>query len=59
MSAGKGDSPRRVNGSKYREGYDRIFRKPIFAIEPYVFDGPELKKPKPREFMKVNQEADE
>jgi hypothetical protein len=27
MSAGKGDSPRRVDGNKYRDGYDRIFRK--------------------------------
>ncbi len=27
MSAGKGDSPRPVNGDKYRSGYDRIFRK--------------------------------
>lgn len=27
MSAGKGDSPRKVNGDKYREEYERIFRK--------------------------------
>ena len=25
MSAGKGDSPRPVNGAKYRANYDRIF----------------------------------
>jgi hypothetical protein len=25
MSAGKGDSPRPVNGPKYRANYDRIF----------------------------------
>jgi hypothetical protein len=27
MSAGKGDSPRKVDGDKYRANYDRIFRK--------------------------------
>lgn len=25
MSAGKGDSPRPVDGKKFREGYERIF----------------------------------
>ncbi len=25
--AGKGDSPRPINGNKYRENYDEIFRK--------------------------------
>ena len=28
MSAGKGDTPRKVNGDKYRKNYDSIFRKP-------------------------------
>lgn len=27
MSAGKGDTPRPVDGGKYRENYDRIFHK--------------------------------
>jgi hypothetical protein len=27
MSAGKGDTPRPVDGEKYRENYDRIFMK--------------------------------
>lgn len=27
MSAGKGDTPRRVNGDRFRESYDRIFRR--------------------------------
>jgi len=27
MSAGKGDSPRRVNGEMFRGNYDEIFRK--------------------------------
>ena len=27
MSAGKGDSPRPVDGGKYRASWDRIFRK--------------------------------
>ena len=27
MSAGKGDKPRKVNGDKYRDSYDRIFDK--------------------------------
>jgi hypothetical protein len=28
MSAGKGDSPRRVDTKRYNENYERIFRKP-------------------------------
>lgn len=27
MSAGKGDKPRKVDGEKYRNNYDKIFRK--------------------------------
>lgn len=27
MSAGKGDTPRRVDGGKYRREFDRIFRR--------------------------------
>ena len=27
MSAGKGDSPRPIDGGKYRENWDRIFRR--------------------------------
>lgn len=27
MSAGKGDTPRPVNGEKYRNNYDKIFKK--------------------------------
>lgn len=27
MSAGKGDTPRRVKGEAYRSNYDNIFRK--------------------------------
>lgn len=27
MSAGKGDSPRKVDGEKFRSNYDNIFRK--------------------------------
>jgi hypothetical protein len=29
MSAGKGDTPRKVNGWKFRENYDRIFRNKL------------------------------
>jgi len=29
MSAGKGDKPRKVDGKKFREQYDRIFMKPM------------------------------
>ena len=27
MSAGKGDTPRKVNGDKYRKNYETIFAK--------------------------------
>jgi hypothetical protein len=29
MSAGKGDTPRAVNGEAYRRNYDRIFRNKL------------------------------
>lgn len=29
MSAGKGDTPRKVDGKKFRENYDRIFRNKL------------------------------
>lgn len=32
MSAGKGDSPRHVNGDKFRENYERIFEKPTHRV---------------------------
>jgi hypothetical protein len=41
MSAGKGDSPRPVNGPKYRANYDRIFspktsKKPLIPMPTYA-----------------------
>ncbi len=32
MSAGKGDSPRPINGEKFRDNYDDIFRKDVDDI---------------------------
>jgi hypothetical protein len=41
MSAGKGDSPRPVNGHKYRANYDRIFlpkkpKKPLIPMPTFA-----------------------
>jgi hypothetical protein len=33
MSAGKGDSPRRVDTKRYNENYERIFRKTTIEQE--------------------------
>jgi hypothetical protein len=33
MSAGKGDTPRPVNGEQFRQSYDRIFGKDAYNIQ--------------------------
>lgn len=54
-----------VDGERYRANFDAIFRKmapkpPLMAdYENPVFDGPEPRKEKPREFMKTYTEGDE
>lgn len=51
MSAGKGDKPRKVDGEKYRNNYDKIFRK----SEPYkVLKSDENDIPVNREGLKKN-----
>lgn len=58
-----------MDGDRYRENYDAIFRKPKwtdilgagFFADPRnpVFDGPEPVKKFARRFMKTNTEGDE
>ena len=46
MSAGKGDSPRAVDGKKYRENFDRIFPQKNSCRFTKVHDiRPQLTKP--------------
>ena len=38
--AGKGDTPRKVNGAAYREGWERAFSKVSAHQEPEEFEEP-------------------